>query len=244
MRLLIWNLWIRKDFWTLLTPHWTLSVSARTSSLSRYIGLITSSYCVMMVSRPDWDVVAMPNNLSLSEFAFYVNKTGWRSRKHFMVYWEGTPSGFGKPCNLLSISCCDLLTRAALHYPYVLAFEPTFVEIRHVDTGSMSQIIQGNNLRLLFADTPPSTTNSATQQYFNAYQPPPPQSHPSGYNYGAMSPSQSLDGRQSLQNGYGAPPMQPSPYLARPPQGRDEILLVSDDRIMRLQLTAQSAAAQ
>ena len=31
-----------------------------------------------------------------AEFAFYVNKTGWRSRKHFMVYWEGTPTGFGE----------------------------------------------------------------------------------------------------------------------------------------------------
>ncbi|KAJ7906080.1 RhoGEF Rgf2 [Mycena leptocephala] len=29
------------------------------------------------------------------EFAFYVNKTGRRSRKEFMVFWEGTPTGFG-----------------------------------------------------------------------------------------------------------------------------------------------------
>ena len=49
----------------------------------------------------------------------------------------------------------------ALHYPYVLAFEPTFVEIRHIETGHMVQIIQGNNLRLLVADAPPSTTNGA-----------------------------------------------------------------------------------
>ena len=47
----------------------------------------------------------------------------------------------------------DLL---AFQYPYVLAFEPTFVEIRNVETGSMSQVIQGNNLRRLFTDTPPS----------------------------------------------------------------------------------------
>ncbi|KAF8216845.1 CNH domain-containing protein, partial [Mycena galopus ATCC 62051] len=72
------------------------------------------------------------------QFAFYVNRTGRRSRKEFMVFWEGTPTGF------------------ALHEPYVLAFEPSFVEIRHVETGLMSQVIQGSNLRLLFADTPPS----------------------------------------------------------------------------------------
>lgn len=31
-----------------------------------------------------------------TEFAFYVNKTGRRSRKDFMVHWEGTPTGFGE----------------------------------------------------------------------------------------------------------------------------------------------------
>ena len=30
------------------------------------------------------------------EFAFYVNRTGWRSRKDFMVYWEGYPTAFGE----------------------------------------------------------------------------------------------------------------------------------------------------
>ncbi|KZS94658.1 RhoGEF Rgf2, partial [Sistotremastrum niveocremeum HHB9708] len=75
--------------------------------------------------------------LCYDEFGFYVNKSGWRARKNFMVHWEGTPTGF------------------ALHYPYVLAFEPTFVEVRHVETGMMVQIVQGNNLRCLFSETPP-----------------------------------------------------------------------------------------
>ncbi|KAI0642272.1 CNH-domain-containing protein [Trametes meyenii] len=159
--------------------------------------------------------------LCYDEFAFYVNKAGWRSRKDFMVYWEGSPTGF------------------ALHYPYVLAFEPTFVEIRHVESGAMSQIIQGNNLRCLFADTPPSTTNGANN-YYNVYQ--------QGYGY---NPYQSPDGGRnsmtSTSNGYGQPgAMYPNPYMARrPPQGvgRDEILMVSDDRVMRLQMTATARAA-
>ena len=33
---------------------------------------------------------------TIPEFAFYVNKTGWRSRREFMVYWEGSPTGFGR----------------------------------------------------------------------------------------------------------------------------------------------------
>lgn len=53
----------------------------------------------------------------------------------------------------------------ALHEPYVLAFEPSFVEIRHIETGQMTQVIQGTTLRLLFADTPPSVTNSGAHHY-------------------------------------------------------------------------------
>ncbi|THH00609.1 hypothetical protein EW026_g1971 [Hermanssonia centrifuga] len=151
------------------------------------------------------------------EFAFYVNKTGWRSRKDFMVYWEGVPTGF------------------ALQFPYVLAFEPTFVEIRHVQTGAMSQIIQGNNLRCLFADTPPSTTNSAAGAQFNPYQ----QAYPQSANPYARQSMQSVQSLQSSHNGYAA--QYSNPYQPRPTTyGREEILMVSDDRIMRLQMRIPS----
>jgi len=59
---------------------------------------------------------------------------------------------------------------SALHEPYVLAFEPSFVEIRHIETGLLSQVIQGSNLRLLFADTPPSVTNASSANQYNPYQ--------------------------------------------------------------------------
>ncbi|KAG5647488.1 hypothetical protein DXG03_009424 [Asterophora parasitica] len=146
--------------------------------------------------------------LCYDEFAFYVNKNGRRSRKDFMVHWEGNPTGF------------------ALHEPYVLAFEPSFVEIRHIETGQMSQVIQGSNLRLLFADTPPSVTNTVSPvnpypmgyDYQNPYAP--PQHHP---GYGAYA--QYANQQQ---------------YAARNPQGigRDEILIVSDDRVLALRTTA------
>jgi len=165
--------------------------------------------------------------LCYDEFAFYVNKTGWRSRREFMVYWEGSPTGF------------------ALHYPYVLAFEPTFVEIRHVETGSMSQIIQGNNLRLLFADTPPSTTNGNSQLNFNPYQ-----QQQFGYNPYAPSPPSTYGGRPSMGSVYGTPGYsgvppqqipQPNPYHRANALLRDEILMASDDRVMRVQLVQQTA---
>jgi hypothetical protein len=133
----------------------------------------------------------------------------------------------------------DERAAAGLHYPYVLAFEPTFVEIRHVETGLMKQVIQGNNLRLLFADTPPSTTNSASTIH----------QHQSGYGYPRYgAPSQVsanyAGGRQGpyAAAGYGQPPPnhhhlhQPNPRMSQP-ACRDEILMVSDDRVVTLRIT-------
>jgi len=157
--------------------------------------------------------------LCYDEFAFYVNKTGWRSRREFMVYWEGSPTGF------------------ALHYPYVLAFEPTFVEIRHVETGSMAQIIQGNNLRLLFADTPPSTVSGSGQSSgFNPYQQP-----QYGYNpYTTPPPPYGRPSLGSIQGHNGQQYAPPNSYHRSNSLLRDEILLASDDRVMRVELIQQS----
>jgi hypothetical protein len=181
---------------------------------------------------------------SRPDFAFYVNKNGWRSRKDFMVHWEGSPTGFGESIIDSTSEGVTLMTLVALHYPYVLAFEPTFVEIRHVETGFMSQVIQGNNLRLLFADTPPSTTNTASQ--FNQ--------HPMGYGPapGYPSPGGSVNSRHSGQNqspygqsgfpgqpGFGAGGAGPQGPYGRSliGGGRDEILMVSDDRVLSLRTT-------
>lgn len=80
--------------------------------------------------------------LCYNEFAFYVNKNGWRARRNWIVNWEGNPTAF------------------ALFHPYVLAFEPSFVEVRHVETGALHQVITGYNLRCLFADMPPASSGS------------------------------------------------------------------------------------
>lgn len=82
----------------------------------------------------------------------------------------------------------------------------------------MSQVIQGPNLRLLFADNPPSVANHMS------YAHPP---------YGEYSPYGSPQSGSSIGSGYG-----PAPYAMqyRNPQGfgRDEILMVSEDRVLAL----------
>ncbi|KAJ7210545.1 CNH-domain-containing protein [Mycena pura] len=148
--------------------------------------------------------------LCYDEFAFYVNKTGRRSRKEFMVFWEGTPTGF------------------ALHEPYVLAFEPSFVEIRHIETGLMSQVIQGSNLRLLFADTPPVSNGAGGYNYQGQYDPYSPPNSAGGRGYSALPPYMQYPNQYPHQT----PPRYPQGV------GRDEILMVSDDRVLALRTAA------
>ncbi|KAG8695130.1 RHO1 GDP-GTP exchange protein 2 [Ceratobasidium sp. 394] len=66
------------------------------------------------------------------EFAFFLDKFGKRARKDWLVYWLGTPTSF------------------AVQYPYLFAFEPEFIEIRHCTTGELLQLIpQPSSTRLL-----------------------------------------------------------------------------------------------
>jgi hypothetical protein len=132
----------------------------------------------------------------------------------------------------------------------------------------MAQIIQGNHLRLLFADMPPSTTHSAAtippsappSQVFNPYAQQPQGAYPGqfgqqyGYPQGAYGyPNQAPPGSQFGRNGYNQqyggypqqappPPPAPAPAPTRGAFGRDEIVFVSDDRVMILRLMSGTAA--
>lgn len=73
--------------------------------------------------------------LNYSDFSFFVNRNGWRARPDWKISWEGTPNAF------------------ALSYPYILAFEPNFLEIRHVETSELIHIMTGKNIRMLHSST-------------------------------------------------------------------------------------------
>ncbi|GFZ48548.1 Rho1 guanine nucleotide exchange factor 1 [Saitozyma sp. JCM 24511] len=163
--------------------------------------------------------------LCYDEFAFYVNKNGWRSRPKWAIIWEGMPTAF------------------ALHYPYVLAFEPTFVEIHSVDTGHLVQIIPGNNISCLFADTPPSRMNApappASRQL--VYPPPGGYRHPSNPAFGTanhahpgFSPQGGAGYGYPAQAGQMRPPPQVFPGSMAPPPmtgrfTRNQIIFTSDE---------------
>ncbi|KAI9028251.1 CNH domain-containing protein [Phycomyces nitens] len=72
--------------------------------------------------------------LCYNEIAFYIDKKGKRVRSDWMIYWEGAPTAF------------------AFRFPYVIGFDPTFIEVRHMDSGQLVQVIPGTNIRCLNPD--------------------------------------------------------------------------------------------
>ncbi|CAG8705449.1 11904_t:CDS:10, partial [Dentiscutata erythropus] len=68
--------------------------------------------------------------LCYDDIFFYVNKHGELSRKDVME-WEGHPEA------------------VALHLPYIIGFDPLFIEIHDVETGKLLQVIAGKNMRCL-----------------------------------------------------------------------------------------------
>ncbi|GMM36580.1 Rho family guanine nucleotide exchange factor [Saccharomycopsis crataegensis] len=73
--------------------------------------------------------------LSYSEFSFFVDVNGWRSRPTWIIHWEGLPQSF------------------ALWYPYLLSFDNNFIEIRDCNTSELLRIITGEGIRLLHASS-------------------------------------------------------------------------------------------
>jgi hypothetical protein len=61
--------------------------------------------------------------LLLIEFGFCVDQRGRFIKSSARMDWEGAPDSF------------------ALSYPYVLAFEPDFIEIRNIETVSVFYIV-------------------------------------------------------------------------------------------------------
>ncbi|KAG0206241.1 RHO1 GDP-GTP exchange protein 2 [Mortierella sp. GBA30] len=68
-----------------------------------------------------------------SDFAFIMTKKGTLAKKE-LIEWEGRPEAF------------------AMAYPYIIAFESGLIEVRHIETGALEQLILGDDIRLLHSD--------------------------------------------------------------------------------------------
>ncbi|KAI9244297.1 hypothetical protein BDA99DRAFT_448523 [Phascolomyces articulosus] len=65
------------------------------------------------------------------EYAFYIDSKGNRTYRNFRIEFEGSPEAY------------------AFSYPYVIAFDPNFIEVRHVITGELEQIIRGRDIQCI-----------------------------------------------------------------------------------------------
>lgn len=72
--------------------------------------------------------------LNYSDFSFFVNRNGWRARPDWRIDWEGQPQSF------------------SLSYPWILAFETNFIEIRNIETMAV-HIVPHKNIRMLHTST-------------------------------------------------------------------------------------------
>ncbi|CCA74927.1 probable to GDP/GTP exchange factor Rom2p, partial [Serendipita indica DSM 11827] len=184
--------------------------------------------------------------LCYEEWAVFVDRHGFRARGEWIANWEGRPTAF------------------AYHYPYVMAIEPSFIEIWDVNACTIRQVILGDNLRCLFAEPPvlPSVHANPNQVYPNGPYPPrtssstrgPPQigQHPymhPGHQHElpGSHPTLTYGGRPSM---HAMPyPGQPGAYAHTPPPapgydiGRRLTLIGSDDSMMILRPVAQSNGA-
>lgn len=88
------------------------------------------------------DAAVLMHVLCLIEFGLYVDRHGYPSRSLGTIEWEGT------------------IEHVAWHPPYVLLFDTRFIEVRHVETGRLAQIIPGNDVRCLWDGR--GTTNVPT----------------------------------------------------------------------------------
>ena len=73
--------------------------------------------------------------LCYADYSIFVNRNGWRARPDWKIVWEGTPQAF------------------AIFNPYILGFEPSFIEIRHMESGDLIHIITAKNIRWLHTST-------------------------------------------------------------------------------------------
>ncbi|KAI7850157.1 hypothetical protein BDC45DRAFT_519118 [Circinella umbellata] len=65
------------------------------------------------------------------EYAFYIDSKGNRTYKKFRIEFEGTPEAY------------------AFSYPYVIAFDPNFIEVHNVINGELEQIIRGRDIQCI-----------------------------------------------------------------------------------------------
>ena len=136
--------------WRILDCH-SLPDAANLLVQRPYSALLRMNSCCVTVVRLFSPSQCYSSHHSSPEFGFYVDKHGDPSRSAVTIEWEGTAE------------------RVAFHSPYILLFDSRFIEIRHIETGRLIQIISGNDIRCTWdgraiGSTPADGQNSDSMQ--------------------------------------------------------------------------------
>ena len=86
----------------------------------------------MMVCKSTKWPASTDSEAFAAEFGLFVDNNGKPRRPTGIIEWEGTA------------------VRVAMHTPYILLFDNRFIEIRHIETGHLVQIIPGTDTRCVW----------------------------------------------------------------------------------------------
>src|SRR5882724_12068517 len=84
-----------------------------------------------------------------SEFGLHIDRHGGPSRGTGLIEWE------------------EMAESVACHPPYIFLFNSQFIEVRHFDTGRLTQIIMGNDIACIWhgqGSVPRVTTSGPDEQ--------------------------------------------------------------------------------
>ena len=64
------------------------------------------------------------------------------------ILWQGKPTSFGA-CPASDRADATAHNSPALFGPYIIAAEPSFIEVHDAETGDLVQVIRGENIRIV-----------------------------------------------------------------------------------------------
>ena len=103
--------------------------------------------CKIMIKPASTETLA-------AEFGLFVDNNGKPRRQTGIIEWEGTA------------------VRVAMHTPYILLFDVRFIEIRHIETGHLVQIIPGTDVRCVWDGRAIDPVNSSEGENMRMVQEP------------------------------------------------------------------------
>ncbi|SAM07200.1 hypothetical protein [Absidia glauca] len=121
-----------------------------------------------VVNDKDFDFLATPDGILAKPLAMFKRQADGfllcYDSFFFLVNYKGA---YDRSC-YEKVEWISSPQSVAFYHPYIIAFDPQMIEIRHVETGKLVQVLAGNDLQCL--STSPSLQGVMTHPYDANYQ--------------------------------------------------------------------------